>query len=434
MLKALLIAEHCNPEWVSVPLVGWSHARAIARQPGIDAHLVTHVRNRAALECAGLREGVDFTAIDSEAIDRWVWKLAQGLRGGAGKGWTTITALNSLRYHYFEHCLWRALGSRIAAGEWDIVHRITPLSPVISSRIAAKCAKAGVPFIVGPLNGGVPWPKVFDGARRAEKEWLSYVRSAHRFMPGHRSMRRHAAAIICGSRDTLAQEPASVRNKVHYIPENGIDPKRFPIVPQTRKPSLPLHVAFIGRLVPYKGCDMLIEAAAPLLRDGSLKLSIIGDGPERGSLEAQAAREKLGENVEFAGFVDHDRLQDRLASVDLLGFPSIREFGGGVVLECMALGIVPVVVRYGGPGELVSPDTGFAIELGPRERIVRDLRAVLERIVKDPAQLAALSRNGQAMVTRDFTWDAKAQKTIAIYRQVCARSPKDIGTLVGHTA
>lgn len=120
--------------------------------------------------------------------------------------------------------------------------------------------------------------------------------------------------------------------------------------------------------------------------------------------------------------------------MDLLGFPSIREFGGGVVLECMALGIVPIVVRYGGPGELVSPETGFAIELGPRARIVQDVRAVLERIVKDPAQLEVLSRSGQAMVTRDFTRDAKAQKTVAIYRQVCARSPKDIGTLVGHPA
>lgn len=428
MIKALLICEQCNPEWVSVPLVGWSHARAIARQDGIEAHIVTQIRNRDAFLRAGLVEGKDFTAIDSEKISRYVWRAGELLRGGAGKGWTTITAVMSLSYYYFEHLLWANLGDRIAAGEWDVVHRITPLSPTAPSLIAAKCARAGVPFIVGPLNGGVPWPKEFDSARRAEKEWLTYIRSAFKILPGYTSTRKYAAAIICGSRDTEKQEPAFVRHKIHYIPENGIDPKRFPIVARTRKPSLPLHVAFIGRLVPYKGCDMLIEAAAPLLREGALKLSIIGDGPQRGSLEAQAARETLGASVDFAGFVDHDKLQDRLASVDLLGFPSIREFGGGVVLESMALGIVPVVVRYGGPGELVSPDTGFAIELGPRDRIVRDLRAVLERIVKDPAQLEALSRNGQAMVTRDFTWDAKAQKTIAIYRQVCAKSPEGTGT------
>jgi hypothetical protein len=58
----LLIAEAANPEWISVPLVGWSHARAIAALT--DAHLVTQVRNEAAIRRAGLSDD-QFTAIDS---------------------------------------------------------------------------------------------------------------------------------------------------------------------------------------------------------------------------------------------------------------------------------------------------------------------------------------------------------------------------------
>jgi hypothetical protein len=59
-MRALLIAEACNPEWVSVPLEGWSHSRAIASI--VDAHLVTQVRNRDAIQRAGLTEGNEFTA------------------------------------------------------------------------------------------------------------------------------------------------------------------------------------------------------------------------------------------------------------------------------------------------------------------------------------------------------------------------------------
>lgn len=420
-LRVLLIAEAANPEWVSVPLVGWSHCEAIAR--ATNAHLVTQVRNRDAIGRAGWIEGKDFTAIDSERFAAPLWKAASLLRGGSGKGWTTLTAVAALSYYYFEHLVWKKFGRDIRDGRYDIVHRVTPLSPTTPSILAGKCRRAGVPFIVGPLNGGVPWPKAFDAARRAEREWLSYVRVAYKLLPGYRATRRNASAMMIGSRATLEQVPARYRDKCVYLPENAIDPERFKR-PRVRHAARPLRVVFIGRLVPYKGPDMLLEAATPLVHDKLLTLEFIGDGPMRDELTQAIASENLGDGVRMTGWVNHTQLQDRLVEADVLAFPSIREFGGGVALEAMALGVVPVVVDYGGPAELVTPATGVLVKLGPRARIVEDFRAVLRQFCHDPSEVTRRSEAGIERVNRLFTWDRKARQTLEVYEWVLGRRAK----------
>jgi glycosyltransferase involved in cell wall biosynthesis len=419
-LRALIIAEAANPEWASVPLVGWLHSRALAARA--DVHVVTQVRNREAFLRAGLVEGRDFSALDSEAVARPLHRIAQVLRGGAGRGWTTAAAVTLPSYYYFEHLLWKRFGGRIRRGDFDLVHRLTPLSPTTPSPVASRCARAGVPFVLGPLNGGAPWPRDFDGARRRELEWLSYLRSAYALMPAYRSTLASARAILVGSKHTLAQVPSCFRKKCVYLPENGIDPLRFP-EPPPRAGGGPLQVLYVGRLVPYKGPDMALEAAAGLIRDGKLALTIVGDGPERPALEARLRWLGLEGRVAMPGWVDPREVHRHFARADLFLFPSIREFGGGVALEAMAMGAVPIVVDYAGPAELVTPRTGFLIPLGPRDALIARLRAVLEALAADPSGLPALRAAGFRRARESFTWTAKASQVARVYDWVLGRAP-----------
>ena len=414
-LRVLVIAEAANPEWVSVPLVGWSIATALRAHH--DVHIVTQIRNREAFLRAGLVEGQDFTAIDSEAVARPIWKLAEVLRMGKGKGWTMVTALSSkLAYPYFERKLWQQFGHRIKAGEFDIVHRVTPLTPTANSLIAARCAKARVPFVMGPLNGGVPWPKGFDAERRREREWLSYIRGAYRLSPARSRMIRATSAIIAGSRYT-ASEFQVARDRLALVPENGIDPTRFSL--RAAQPgTLPLRCAFVGRLVPYKGPDMLIEAVEPFLRDGSVILDILGDGPLMPVLREMLAAKGLDQAVTLHGWVDHKEVQSLLASAQLLTFPSVREFGGGVVLEAMALGVVPVIADYAGPGELVTSGTGIKVPMGSRDQVIAGFRAALSRLIAEPESIPNLAAAALARVEEEFTWDQKARQIGAVYNWV----------------
>jgi glycosyltransferase involved in cell wall biosynthesis len=428
--RVLVLAEAANPEWASVPLVGWSHANALREVA--DVHLVTQIRNREAILRVGWREGRDFTGIDSERVVRPLHRLAGLLGGGAGRGWTTGTAIHSVGYPYFERLVWRRFRGRLLSGEFDIVHRVTPVSPTSPSPLAVACRRVGVPFVLGPINGGLPWPREFGGARRREREWLSYVRGAYRLMPAYRSTLASASAILVGSRATWRQLPRTAMNRCVYLPENAIDPKRFP-EPLPRSHGPILRVVFVGRLVPYKGADMLLEAVEPLVREGRATLTIVGDGPERRPLEERIRAAGLGAGVTLVGWVEQDQVHRFLSTSDMMAFPSIREFGGGVVLEAMACGAVPLVVDYGGPAELVTPSTGFLVTLGSRGRVVREIRDVLLRVASNPNGLETRRVLGMRRVREVFSWNAKAAQVREVYRWVRGQrlTKPDFGTPLG---
>ncbi len=416
--RVLMIADSCNPEWESIPLVGWSHYHALTALA--DIHLVTRNWNRPALNRAGLVEGRDYDTIDTDALFNPMQDLVRRI-SGPNKGFAMLTGLSVPSYILFELLLWRRFRRRLKAGAYDLVHRLTPLSPALPSSIAGRCRRLGVPFVLGPLNGGLPWPRQFPELQRQEGEWLSRLRAAHRLAPGYRSTRRSAAAIMVGGASALADLPTRWRPRAVYVPENGIDPARFPR-PAPRTPDSyrgrVLRAVFLGRLVPYKGADMVIEAATPLLQAGSLVLDVIGEGPEMMRLVTMAASAGVSHAVAFAGKVPHGELAARLQRADLLTFPSVHEFGGAVVLEGMAAGIVPVVVDYGGPAELVSSASGVLIPLADRAAIVASLRAALEALAADPGQLAAMSRRAVERAFGLFTWPAKARQTAEVYRWV----------------
>lgn len=425
-LRVLLLAEACNPNWVSIPLEGWSLYWALREVA--DVHLVTQVRNRGDIEGRGLVEGYgrrgeagDFTAIDSERVAGPIYRAAVLLRGGKSVGWTTQMALMSLSYPYYEGLVWKRFGREIEGGRFDLVHRLTPVSPTLGSPLARRCHEAGVPFVMGPLNGGIPWPRGWEGARLKEREVLSYVRSAYKLLPGYRETLVYSAGLVCGSKWTLEELPAWARGKSYYVPENAIDPEKFDRGRRRRELG-ELRVVFVGRLVPYKGADVLIEACAPLIREGRVSVTICGDGPMMGELKEMVRRERLEGRVHLLGNVPHGKLREILVEQDVFGFPSVREFGGAVVVEAMAMGVVPVVVGYGGPGELVSVETGVRIAVSGREGLVRAFREEIGRLAGNREEVERMSPRARERAMTRFTWGAKAREMVGVWEDVLSRS------------
>jgi len=85
------------------------------------------------------------------------------------------------------------------------------------SLLAARCRDAEVPFVWGPINGGLPWPKEFRDALRREGEWLVHVRGLYKLLPAYASTFRSASALIAGSVSAFEQMK-DYRDRCVYIP------------------------------------------------------------------------------------------------------------------------------------------------------------------------------------------------------------------------
>ena len=331
-LRILVLGPDCNPEGISIPFVTYSHAAALA-----ELHDVT-LAVRSPVEDALRRAKAPFRSIEMirmPLLERiYAWSLRRLFRYNYAS--QALTAFGYPFYLAFELLAWRQLRRRIFAREFDVVLRVVPMTAVLPSPFAFFLRKGPIPFVIGPINGGLPFVQGFSQANN-QKEWISGLRSLYRFLPFARSTYRNAAAIIAASSQTCA-EFAAYRDKLFFVPEPGVGRSLCSDDSRTPEPGAKLELIFVGGLIPCKACDLALRAAAPLLRDDFASFSILGDGPERNRLEELARSLGIEKAVSFCGWLKHAEVLSRLRSADVLVFPSVRDFGAGVVFEALASG------------------------------------------------------------------------------------------------
>jgi len=417
-LRVLLLGPDCNPEGVSIPYVTYSHAAALAQLHDVSLAV------RSPVEDSVRRAKAPFRSIEVvrmpwfERINAWCFRRIF-------KSNFASQAVTAFGYPFalaFEWRAWRQLRHRILAGEFDVVLRLVPMTAVLPSPFAFFLRKGPIPFVIGPINGGLPFVRGFSQAAN-QREWISSLRSLYRFLPFARSTYRNAAAIIAASSQTYA-EFVQHRDKLFFVPEPGVGRSLCSDDERTPKPGAKLELIFVGGLIPCKACDLGLRAAAPLLRNDLASFTVLGDGPERNRLEQLVKTLGIEKAVSFCGWVSHEEVLKRLRSADVMVFPSVRDFGAGVVFEALATGAVPVVADFGGPGDIVNPEIGYKVPLTNENEFVSQMEKILTELAHNREQLGRLRRQGMAYVRERLTWEAKAQATTQILHWAVKQGPK----------
>lgn len=415
-MKVLILAEQCNPEWPSLPIVGYKASKAIAEL--IDCTVVTHIRNKANIEKSGFHNA-EVIYIDNEYIAKPIYKLSRFIRGNEG-GWTTAMAFNYPSYLAFEWEAWKLLKDRINAEEFSLIHRVTPMSPTLPSIIATK---THTPFVLGPLNGGLKWPEHFHDERSKEKEWLSPIRNIYKYLPFRKTTLRKATAILAGFQHSIDDLPNEFREKIINFPEVGIDPQLFNNDSE-RTYQKKKKILFASRLVPYKLPDVVLQAfiSSELLQQH--ELVIVGDGPMREEMEKKVKDYHLEHVIKFVGWKTQAEVSQYMRECVIFAYPTIRELGAGALVEAMACKMTPIVVDYGASAELVDQTRGIKLQLADKNEITKQMIIELEKLVSDNLRLKELSNNAYNHVMTFYAWQAKAKKSLQVYDWVLGNSSK----------
>jgi len=210
------------------------------------------------------------------------------------------------------------------------------------------------------------------------------------------------------------------KGPLHVVPQFGIDPELFTPEGFSTQPPRPFTVGFVGRLVPVKGLDVLLNAVAGL--DGDWRLEVVGTGPERQNLETQVQSLGLGSRVVFHGRVASTRMPEVLRGFDVLAGPSLtskrwKEQFGRMLVEAMACQVAVVGSDSGEIAQVIG-DAGLVAPEGD----VAALRSALLRLRDDPQLRRSLAEAGRRRVLAEYTQAAVASRTADAYRLVLGTS------------
>jgi glycosyltransferase involved in cell wall biosynthesis len=222
-----------------------------------------------------------------------------------------------------------------------------------------------------------------------------------RYSLAFRFLVRSADLVILPSnayRAKFAEVFRDARKKTICI-HNGVDAEQFRDRVQAYDNSR-RYILCIGALTEWKGIDLLLRAAPPLLREYPwLSLVIVGDGVLRRNLQDLATQLGIVDRTRFAGALSADAVALLLQGCDVLAVPSRAESFGLVVLEGMVCGKPVVASAVGGIPEIIENEiSGILVEPESPEALCQAIR----RVLSDDGLRDALGANGRARVLQRF--------------------------------
>lgn len=412
-MRLLLSALSCNPALGSEALVGFKYAETLARR-----HEVVVL----ASPPSQTPDGATLVACNA--------------------GPCTINEVNAmalLRFELSQVRLARRLARRF---EFDSVHRVTPSA----IQVPTWAARLGKPLVIGPLLAAERPPSVFvpflerPVSRPKELRWhparvvarLCQM-AVNRARRGHIHLRQ-AKRILVGTRTALRQVPEPWREKCRLVTYSGIEHQVY-LPPAARLTNGALQLLFVGRLIPYKGVELLLRALAVAAKQCRLTLEIVGSAdPVYKEYLSQLTRD-LGlwaitddgprthddgpctSTVKFLPPRPRNELPSLYQRADVFCFPTLCDTYGIALLEAMSCGCAVLVSDVAGAGEIVNGENGLKVPLCEPDQYIRDYAEKIITLARNRELRERLGATARQFILREHDWDRIGEQVLGVYAE-----------------
>lgn len=410
-LSAVIVAENASFRFggeASLPL----HYFSRLKKRGCDMWLLAHSRTLPELERLFPEDRDRILTVPDTWLHKLFWSVNSLLPRRVYEA--TFGMFITLVNQYLQRKIVRKL---VLEQGIQLVHQPTPVSPKAPSFLS----DFGVPVVIGPMNGGMEYPKGFRNAESSlTRAFVAAGRAgaelANRVIPG----KKNARLLLVANQRTKEALPSCVRGEIVVLSENGADLDLWKLREDALLEDSNPRFLFVGRLVDWKRLDIALNALAQL---PNARIEVVGDGPMRDTWSNLAASLGISERVDFLGWLAQPDCARRLQSATALLLPSVFECGGAVVLEAMAGGVPVVATAWGGPTDYLDASCGILVMPVSEEALIRGFAGAMRTLSEDKALVARLGNAGRARVVQHYDWARKVDVMVELYERVLKEQP-----------
>lgn len=404
-MKILISAYACEPNRGSEPGVGWHTVWELAKYHQIWV-LTRPDDGRPQIE--------QYLAENPNPNLHFIYFTLPVL--GSFWQWGSIAFV----LHYY---LWQIQAYFVAAGlhktiNFDICHHVTFVRYSTPSFISLL----PIPFIWGPVGGGETAPKSFwqDFSFKAKlyerfRHWSHLLGELDPFTS---MTARHSAIVRATTKDTAQRVSHLGAKKVEILPAVSLSGEEIARLSELKSSAVKgekLIFLSAGRLIHWKGFHLGLRAFAGANLDHAVYW-ILGEGKEESNLKALAQELGVSERVKFWGELPRGEALNLLIQADVLVHPSLHDSGGYICLEAMAAGLPVICLDLGGPGVLVTSETGIKVPAIDPQQAVADLSRAMTDLATDWQLRSQLGCGGSQLVRERFNWEVKSKQLAQFYR------------------